>query len=386
MIEVVFFHIGKSGLGGGEKMLFRLLESLDRDTFGITLLSTAEDKLCEKARPIGIDVQIVPFRGALDTYNRRLLSDKVLIPPAIFRMIQFNWRVSTLLRQADVIWCQNLRAVLTLLPYLSISRTPSIWNVGLGMNDDGPVRYLQWFALQTADYVFIESEEQASRVFTENQYKHNKEKFTIFNKGIDTSEFNPARFDDSKTPDSFIIGTAASLTPRKGIEHLIDAIPKILSDYDAVTFLIAGEPPDGDEEYERELHTLVNQYGIEDYISFLGWIDDMPGFLNTLDVFVLPSLNEGIPGAVREALAMEVPVVATDVGGTSEAVIQGKTGFLVESEDPEQIAEKILKLLSDQSMRKEFGERGRNHMIEKFSMESYVRDYENFIQEIAGDD
>ncbi len=109
----------------------------------------------------------------------------------------------------------------------------------------------------------------------------------------------------------------------------------------------------------------------------------MPGYLNSLDVFVLPSLNEGIPGAVREALAMEVPVIATDVGGTSEAVVDGTTGYLVPVEDAEQIAWKVIQLLNDQSERRELGKQGRIHIIENFSIESYVRDYEKFLTQAS---
>ncbi len=379
-VRVVFFHIGSGVFGGGSKMLLRLLQSLDREQFKPVLLSQTNDELCRRASEDGIEVEIVPFRGALDTYNRQLLSNPYMLPPAAFRILQFNTNVRSVLRDSDVIWCKNLRAVLTLYPYLAMTRTPSIWNIGLGLESEGKVKYLNSLALEAVDHIFIESEVQSKRIFTERQYSRHREKFTVFHKGIDVTEFDPTRSKYGPEAEGYRIGTAASLTPRKGLEYLIDAVPAILTEHSDVELLLAGETPEGNEKYATQLTERIEEHGIENQVEFLGWVDDMPRYLSTLDVFVLPSLNEGIPGAVREALAMEVPVVATDVGGTSDAVLDGETGFLVEPEDTKQISERVSQLLDDSSKRKKFGRKGRRHIVEKFSIESYIRDYEQFLQ------
>jgi len=82
-------------------------------------------------------------------------------------------------------------------------------------------------------------------------------------------------------------------------------------------------------------------------------------------------------------MAMGVPVIATDVGGTSEAVLDGETGFLVEPENTEQLSEKVSQLLADSSKRRELGRRGQRHIVEKLSIESYVRDHEQFLETIT---
>ncbi len=380
-IQVVFFHIGSDLFGGGSKMLLRLLRSLDNNSFEPILLSNTNDELCKRARDHGIRVEIIPFRGALNTFNRRLLTTPQLLFSAGFRILQFNSGAYLTLREADVIWCENLRAVLTLYPYLFISRTPTIWNVGLGLEPTGKVKYLKSLGLQVIDHVFIESTEQASRVFTENQYTKYNKKFTTFYKGIDTEKFDPERFGETRDSDTFTIGTAASLTPRKGIHHLVDALPSILDKRDNVKLLIAGTAPDGNEDYEQSLYNQVVDYDIEEHVDFLGWVDDMPTYLDKLDVFVLPSLNEGIPGAVREALAMKVPVVATNVGGTSDTIIESKTGFLIQPEDTTAIIDKIDYLLTNTSIRKEMGIAAREHMIKDFSIKTYTNNYEKFLEQ-----
>ncbi len=382
-IRVVFFHIGSNTFGGGSKMLLRLLQSLNTNEFDPILLSNKNDELCKRARSRGIEVTIVPFRGSLDTFNRQLLTTSRLLIPAGLRTLQFNQSVYSTLRKADIIWCKNLRAVVTLFPYLLVSPTPTIWNVGLGLEPTGRVKYLKTLGLQLVDHVFIESEEQENQVFTSQQTRRYQKKFMVFHKGINIDKFDPGQFEKKSDRNHFRIGTAASFTPRKGIEHLIDSLPLILEKKNVV-LSIAGEAPDGNKKYEKMLKERARDHGINNQIDFCGWVEDMPEYLSTLDVFVLPSYNEGIPGAVREALAMEVPVVATGVGGTSEVVIPSETGYLVNPGDDEQISEKVIKLLGDQSERRELGKQGRKHIVENFSIESYVKNYERFLKDISG--
>lgn len=379
--RVVFFHIGRDVFGGGSKMLLRLLRSLDPSEFEPVLISQFDDELCKRARENGIHVEIVPFRGALDTYNRQLLTKS---PTTLFatglRIAQFNIDAFSHFRRADVIWCKNLRAVLTLFPYIIGTRIPVIWNIGLGLESSGSIRYLNTLALQSIDHVFIESEDQAQQVFTEDQYQRYQHKFTTFHKGIDLDTFDPEAVDSTIEVDTELcVGTAASLTPRKGLEYFIEAIPQVLEEHDDVTFLIAGEAPDGHEDHEQYLKRRVNELNIEDRVRFLGWVEDMPQYLNSLDVFVLPSLNEGIPGAVREALAMEVPVVATDVGGVSDAVNQGETGLLVPPTDSGALADALKILCTNKDKRQQYANAGRSHTVENFSVQSYVDNYEQFL-------
>ncbi|MGQ3720245.1 glycosyltransferase family 4 protein [Natrialba aegyptia] len=244
------------------------------------------------------------------------------------------------------------------------------------------MRYLNSIALRAVDHVFIESEEQAQRIFSATQYERCRDQFTIFHKGIDTSEFDPRQFEGTREEEEFRIGTAASISPRKGLGYLIDALPTILAEKENVTLSIAGKPPDGGKEYKERLKERVHRHNIEDHVEFIGWIDDMPHFLNTLDVFVLPSLNEGIPGSVREALAMEVPVVATDVGGTSNVVIDGQNGYLIEPEDTTAIIQPVLSLLDNPSKRSSMGKRGREIIQELFSIENYNSQYEQFFRRV----
>src|SRR5207249_9979935 len=114
--------------------------------------------------------------------------------------------------------------------------------------------------------------------------------------------------------------------------------------------------------------------------------DDLPAALKGCRVFVHPSrLGEGLPNAVLEAMAAGCPVVATDVGGTREAVVEGETGFLVPPADPDTIADRVLRLLRDPALARSMGERGLARARERFSVGAMVsRDQALYSRHVSG--
>lgn len=381
----LFFHIDTGSFGGGSKMLLRLLTSLP-DEFDPILLAQKDGELPFRANSQGIDVEIIPFRPPLDTYDHGLFS----LPfwkkaAACLRILQFNLEARRALADADVIWCQNLRAVLTLAPLSTIFRKPVIWNVGLGMESEEVVTYLNEFAFRVCDYVFIESTDQADQLFTDTQRQRFEEKFVTFHKGIDTDEFDPRAAEPNLSGSALKVGTAASLVPRKGLDVFVEAAAKVDDKLENdVQFYIAGTVPETRNScYAERMKELIKRHDLSDRFTLLGWVEDMPAYLKSLDVFVHPSNAEGIPGAVREAMAMEVPVVATDVGGTADAVADGEVGYLVPPRDPDALAMAIRTLLDDEEVRREMGTKGRRRVLRQFSIEQYVAKYSRFLRKVA---
>ena len=373
-------------------MIYRLLSHLDETQFELFLLTQEEDELSRRLRlKDGVQVDIIPPRGLLKHYDNRLLDVPFHRKVGLGgRILQYNVDARKYLRSADIIWCENVRDMTVLSPYILLSRTPVIWNVGLGETGSGFVDYLQRLALVLSDYVFIESEEQAERVFGE-RFNTYRDKFVIFHKGIDTEKFDPERVDTysaiNRTPiENPAIGTAATITPRKGLEDLIKALPYILKVQPAANLYIAGGLSNElHEEYKSELTDLAKELEIEDSVYFLGWVDEMPEFLAGLDVFVLPSYNEGISGAVREALAMKTPVVSSDVGGMSDVVIEDETGFLIHPGDVDELASAVIGLLEDQDLRSKMGKNGRELIVTEFSIEGFVGEYRDLLTRVYHD-
>ncbi len=138
----------------------------------------------------------------------------------------------------------------------------------------------------------------------------------------------------------WILGTVALFRPRKGIEVLLQAIALLRKRGFSVRLRAVGvfESPD----YEKEIHALAARLGLQDIIEWMGFVHDITSELLSMDLFVMPSLfGEGLPMAVLEAMAAGVPVVATDVEGTAEAVRHGQDGLLVPPGDPQALAQAI---------------------------------------------
>jgi len=155
---------------------------------------------------------------------------------------------------------------------------------------------------------------------------------------------------------------------RKGVYDLLEVIPRVISRYKDVKFILAG---DGEVERAGE---IVRDLGIEDYVEIPGWVKGKGkiAVFQDADVFILPSYNEGIPVSILEAMAAELPVISTTIGGIPDAVEDGITGFLIAPGDLTAMADKILNLLENQSLRMEMGARSLEKIRRTFSVERVI--------------
>jgi len=143
----------------------------------------------------------------------------------------------------------------------------------------------------------------------------------------------------------FVIGTVGRLNPVKGTEYLIRAVPEIIRRCEDVRVLVVGDGP------AREgLEGLVTSLGLEKTVMFLGWRDDTVNIINALDLFVLPSLHEGMPTVLLEAMSLGVPVVASATGGIPEILTDGWNGLLVEPRSESSLAGKCASVISCYSL------------------------------------
>ena len=210
------------------------------------------------------------------------------------------------------------------------------------------------------------------------------ERIEIIPSGIDFSAFKEApssnylRRQFSFAADDYLVGIVAHLADHKGHKYLIRAT-KILKDQTAkVKIIIVGEGP-----LKMELTKEVRDSKVEDIVFFLGFREDVPRILYSLDLFVLSSYLEGLGSSVLDAMACRLPVVATRTGGIPEAVIHGKTGLLVPPRNPQALARAILKLYNDRELASCLGEKGYEMVHQKFSAESMADKMISLYQKLA---
>jgi len=189
-------------------------------------------------------------------------------------------------------------------------------------------------------------------------------------------QLNAIRTDLDLDQYDHVIGAVGSLYPVKGHIHLIRALPEILRACPKTLLLLVGQGG-----LEQTLKTEVIDKGLDAHVRFLGFRRDVPALLSLFDVFVLPSLSEGLSMALLEAMAAGKPVVATKVGGNSEIVLNADTGFLVDPESPESISDRIVRLLQDKVQAVHMGDRGRDRVHGNFSFRAMVDRYQNYYEQ-----
>jgi glycosyltransferase involved in cell wall biosynthesis len=170
-----------------------------------------------------------------------------------------------------------------------------------------------------------------------------------------------------------VVLTMARLDAAKGLGHLLGAAAQVPE----ALFVVAGEGP-----LRGVLEARARQLELDGRFRFLGQRWDVPGLLGAADLFVLPSLSEGLPLTVLEAMAAGTPVVATDVGGTSEALVHGETGLLVPPADAAALAGAIRTLLADRGRAERLAAAARVRIREHFSAETMVRGITGIYEDI----
>jgi glycosyltransferase involved in cell wall biosynthesis len=196
---------------------------------------------------------------------------------------------------------------------------------------------------------------------------------TVLN-GIDTARFEnacaPAALRDELDPtgEAILIGSTGRLSTQKGFSYLISAMPLVLETYPNARLVIAGKGP-----LDEELDALIEELALSEQCRMLGFRDDVPELLSCLDIFVLPSLWEGLSISLLEAMAAGKPIVATDIRGTREVLEDGVDGLVVPSGDPAALAVGMISLIRDRERALVLGECARHKVKTAFSEEAMVR-------------
>lgn len=174
-----------------------------------------------------------------------------------------------------------------------------------------------------------------------------------------------------------LIVTAGRLVPVKGQTYLISAIAQVITEIPNIRLVFLG-----DGELRGELSGQVKTLGLEKQVLFLGMRSDVPEIISCGDLFVLPSVNEGFGVVLLEAMAMRCPIVATNVGGVPEVVLDGETGILVPPGDPVQLARGIIQLLKDTSLAFKMAECGYQRLEDCFDVRETVSKTEHLYKEL----
>jgi len=342
--------------GGAEQAILTLLEGLDSSRWELELAhhpSAALAPLVDGAHALGVGTWTVPaLHPGLTGLRRipRFVSELRRRRPAIVHF-HLTWPLA----------CQYA------LAGAYIARVPSVVaTVQLYVDVDLSRRAMwqQRMLTHAVDRYFAVSHDLRRRLTNELAWPDRKIEVVhnaVFTRGA--AEAAPAGLRAELVGDSpaALVLVPARLHEQKGHRYLLEAAAEL----PGVHFALAGDGPE-----RAGLEAQARHLGLEARVSFLGYRDDVDALLSVCDLVVLPSLYEGLPVSLLEAMAARVPVIATRIGGTDELVTSGRTGLLVEPRDPAALAGAIRSLLDDPARAAQLADRAFHVVQEQFSAEA----------------
>lgn len=362
MRKKILYIVTKSVWGGAQRYVFDLATRLPREEFDIAVACGGEGPLRERLRAAGVRILPIPWLRRELGVRRELLSLGSIL--------------ATLLRERpDIIHLNSSKAgglgAVAAFAYklLTLNGRPvTVFTVhGWPFREDRPawqraaIFFFSWLSTLFQDRIIVidTADYRAGRRFVPAR------KLALVPHGLPPTEFLPRpnaraflaeRMGIAIAPDTVLVGTIAELTANKGLTYLIEAASQISRKTPHARFqtLIIGEG----EERER-LQRHIRAHNLEGFVFLPGFIPDAQRYLKGLDLFVLPSLKEGLPYALMEAMAAGVPVVASAVGGVTDLVADGSTGLLIPPKDPQAIASAMARISSDPNLRWRIGAAGR---------------------------
>jgi len=245
------------------------------------------------------------------------------------------------------------------------------------------LRSMAKFALKKAKKVTVLS--QSSLNLLLERFKISRDKLIIATMGVDTSKFKPdaeARVPLVLKRGEPLLGSllfVGWLDENKGLRYLLHSIPEILKKFPGAKLKIVGTG-----HLEQEFKEFVKKLAIEKSVEFLGGVknEDMPALYMQSDLFILPSLSEGIPVSILEAMASGCPVVVTKVGGIPEFIEHKKTGYLIEPRSVGAISSAVIDLLGDEKLRNEMAKNAHTFVRRNYDWEIVVGKFEKIINAI----
>ncbi len=362
----VMYLINSFSLAGAEKLVYGIAKRMDKNKFDVFVCAIGE----------GVDGMGSEIRKDLESYRVKTLS---------IEKIAHKQKLNTILKLVHILHSNRIHILHTNCPSPDfygkvagfLASTPYIFTTIHNTEGYNPLKE-KFLSLLTTKYIAIS---ESVKAYAVNKLKIPLDRIEVIYNGVDLEDFfNVSVERNSKLKELMnrgsckVITSVGRVSKQKGYIYLVEAAKVVLQKFPDTYFYIAGST-NLDVDLVKKLNEKLKDYGIESHFVFGGVRKDIPEVLAVSDVFVLPSLWEGFPTVLIEAMASGTPVVTTDVGSNKEIIIDGKNGFIVPPKDANALAERIISLLSNQKLSKRMGELGRE-TVKKFSISNTKDKYE----------
>ena len=359
--------ISSGGYYGAENMLLNLCASQEKSGCENSLLlfynvHVPSVEFYERARRRGLSVRMVHCNGRADWRAIRQIEEYIqedevdLVHTHGYKADLYGYLAAWRCHKPVVATCHN-------------------W-VG-GTAALGIYNHLDRMALKKFNALAAVSDAVAHRLLA---FGVPTEKIKTIANGIDVKAFEHAQpLPLLKDEGSTVLGVVARLDLQKGFEYLLRAARELCQMFPRLKIVIAGEGPD-----RNAIEEMIEQYGLQSSVVLAGQQSSMPAVYAAMDIFVLPSLNEGLPMTVLEAMAASKPVIATKVGAIPSVIKDSENGLLVAPKDSEGLRNAIASLLNDAERRRRLGERAHAWVSRNYTAETMALKYREMYEEVLG--
>lgn len=360
--------IRQGKIGGGESHVLDLVKSMDSDLFEPVVLSFTDGPMVQALTAIGIPVHVIASEKAFDISIWKKVR-KFLVDQKIDIVHVHGTRANT-----NVMWAARRLG-------LPLIYTIHGWSFHDGLN---PLIKRARIAAEK----FITRKAQVNICVSDSNRETGIKTFgrfdsVVIKNGVNPVKFNPgAEYPDVKAAygiaaDQLVIGYIARMTLQKDPVGMLEGFSLALKQYPQMKLLMIGEG-----ELKESAMEAAGRLNITDHVIFDNFRQDVPAVLKGVDIYCLPSLWEGFPIGVLEAMAMGKAVIASDVDGTREAVQDGDNGLLVPAKNSETLAAAIVKLAKDQTLRGQLQQRAMDTIRSKYTVSGMTRQIEKIYQQL----
>ena len=367
-------YVDQTGqIGGAEIALSTLVGNLDRREWQPEAVLGQNGPLADRLREAGVPVEIVPLPSLLSgAYDgpRRMLD-----PRRWFSTVIYVMSLARLFRdrKPDLVHSVSLRALVLAGLAARLARIPQVWHVhsvvATPMISGGGVALLRALARWLPNHIIFNSTATAAC------FDVPEGRATVIPIGVDGRRFSP---NGNGFHRPARVGMLARFSPLKGQHVFVEAAEAVANWHPETEFLLAGTALFGEEDYERQVRASALASPQSDRIRFLGFVDNTPEFIRSLDIVVHASvLPEGFGQTIVEAMLAGKPVVATTAGGSKDILEDGVTGLLVEPGDAGGLAQAIDYLVTHPDDASVMARRARTCALERYDTVRFARSVEH---------
>lgn len=378
-MKVLMVMPDPGGLTGAPRRLLYLSESLNKLGIETTIATNPDSELYEHALSIGLRVYAAKLFGRLKLKGGALFSKNPLhIVKTFYAIVIYNLKLSSEMKnnKYDLIWVRGSKGIAFVFLTKIFSRKKLVWDIDYEPPRSFFVSILQKTGLALSDIIIFQYKNAPNKIFNKREINKYKIKFQYVHPGIDFNRMNTENKKFHKVGDTYTIIQVGTICPRKNQVFTLDVLYKATLkglNTNWQLLLSFGQFDD------KNLLKKISQYGFQNNVKLLGWRNDIAELVANSDLFVMPSLDEGVPNALQEAMLIGKPAIVSDGGGMEEIIIHGETGHVIPLSEVNKWVECILQHVNNIDFSKKIGSNASEYAIENFRIDNWAKKYSDLL-------